>query len=60
MTRYPEPEKRYVYWCSECGAQIPTYQGVYWFTRERQRRDATVEVPYCPECKAESIRSARD
>lgn len=55
MTRYPDRTGGYEYRCTECDAVIPDYQGVFWFTRNRERGDATVEVPYCPECRSESI-----
>lgn len=60
MTRYPERQSRYEYACDECGARIPAFQGVFWFTRERERDEATIEVPYCPECGAEAIESTRE
>lgn len=60
MTRYPDQEEGYSYQCEACGTAIPAFQGVYWFTRERQQGTHTIEVPYCPECGSESIRSARN
>ena len=60
MTRYPDQEERYIYYCEECGKQIQMFQGVFWFTRERQRDGETVDVPYCPDCGSESIHFDRD
>jgi DNA-directed RNA polymerase subunit RPC12/RpoP len=55
MTRYPSASDRYAYRCKECEAEIPDFQGLHWFTRERPRGDGTVDVPYCAECGAEAI-----
>jgi predicted RNA-binding Zn-ribbon protein involved in translation (DUF1610 family) len=60
MTRYPDRERRYIYSCESCGTEIPAFQGVFWFTRERERGDGTVDVPYCPDCGAEAIQVDRD
>lgn len=38
-----------------CGYRLPDFQGAFWFVKERERGDATIEVPYCPECGAESL-----
>jgi len=58
MPRYPDRERRYVYWCEDCGERIPAFQGLFWFVRERD--DGIVEVPYCPECGSTAIASTRD
>jgi NAD-dependent SIR2 family protein deacetylase len=55
VPRYPEDKRECVYRCTDCGYRIPDFQGTFWFVRERERGDSTIEVPYCPECKAESI-----
>ena len=55
MMRYPDQKRRYVYRCEECGHRLPNFQGLFWFVRDRKRGDGVVEVPYCPECKSESI-----
>ena len=60
VPRYPEHEARYDYRCEECGEEIPPYQGLYWFTRERNRDGETADVPYCPECGSEAIRVHRN
>ncbi len=55
MPRYPSATDRYAYQCSDCGAEIPAFQGLFWFTREREHGDGTIDAPYCPECGSESI-----
>jgi len=59
MTRYPTDRSAYVYRCTDCGYRLPEFQGAFWFVRERGRGDGTVDVPYCPECGAESITAER-
>ncbi|MFB6165037.1 MAG: hypothetical protein ABEJ31_07750 [Haloarculaceae archaeon] len=55
MPRLPADRPEYVYRCTECGYRLPNFQGAFWLVRERERGDGTVEVPYCPECGAESL-----
>lgn len=59
MTRYPTTEHAYLYYCADCGYQLPEFQGAFWFVRERTRGDGTVDVPYCPKCGTESITVTR-
>lgn len=57
MTRYPGNEPEFVYRCIECGNRLPDFQGAFWFVREREIGDGTIEIPYCPECDSASITS---
>ena len=59
MTRYPDATPpTYEYRCGACGATVPDFQGLFWFTREAAG-DGAVEVPYCPECGATAIERHR-
>ena len=55
MPRYRTDKSQCVYRCTNCGYRLPDFQGAFWFVRERERGDGTVEVPYCPECGTESL-----
>ena len=60
MTRYPDGDgPAYEYRCGACGATLPDFQGLYWFTREQTRAGGTVEVPYCPACGEAAIEAHR-
>lgn len=59
MTLYPDGPKRYHYVCQDCGTEIPTYQGLFWFSDERESEDGVVDVPYCPECHSTEIERER-
>lgn len=60
MTRYPDGRAAYVYRCTECGHELPEFQGAFWLARERKRGEGTIEIPYCPSCGAESLTAERD